>query len=247
MELFLAGSVGNQTMLPMQQSSFEVPKNVFRHTNPEERLVYQATKPDGSPLPNWLEFDGQNLTFRGTPPASVRGAVDVVVIAKDSRGNQAAAQFRITVTQDLRTGTPVSDAQRQAGQRVGLPGATGEGLSPNPAPAPGGGEEGGGEPSPDAAPEPSPPAPTSPPPEGTPDVPPGQRADAGALDAWSILDPAAHWSGGDGPAFQEVGGMAGRSSFAAQLYAAGRPGLLAEARALLDSLLLSAGTDRDAA
>ena len=79
-ELFLAGSVGNQTLLPQQQTSFQVPKNIFRHTNPSERLVYQAVRPDGSPLPNWLQFDAQNLSFRGAPPTEARGALAIVIV-----------------------------------------------------------------------------------------------------------------------------------------------------------------------
>ncbi|WP_431855228.1 VCBS domain-containing protein [Azospirillum sp.] len=196
-ELFLSGSVGNQVMLPLQQTSFQVPPTVFRHTNPGEKLAYQAVRPDGSPLPNWIQFDAQNLTFRGTPPAGVKGNVDIVIVAKDTRGHQAAAQFRILVGQDLRTNTPVDDAQRQSG-------------NPNRAPAP--------EPAAEAAPA-------------------ERRADAGAAADMEV-----------GMDVEPFAGMpAGRTSFTAQLHAAGAPGVLAEARALLDALLLAADVERDAA
>ncbi|WP_208852224.1 VCBS domain-containing protein [Roseomonas genomospecies 6] len=228
-ELFLAGSVGNQTLLPQQQTSFQVPKNIFRHTNPNERLVYQATRPDGSPLPNWLQFDAQNLSFRGAPPTEARGALDIVIVAKDSRGNQAAAQFRVLVTQDLNTQTPVGNGRgEQPSGGEGRPQAQGqqppgEGQGGNPI-----GNQGGEQDQPALQ------------------VPRDQRADAGApdsmegADAWTatdrnIADLAP--SGATPPA--------GRASFSAQLHAAGRPGLLAEARSLLNALLVT--DDRNAA
>jgi hypothetical protein len=101
LELFLAGSPGNRVVIPEQQATFQVPKSIFRHANPSERLSYEARTPYGSPLPPWISFDAENLAFTGTPPASAQGAVDVVIIARDGRGNQASAPFRITVTRDI--------------------------------------------------------------------------------------------------------------------------------------------------
>ena len=245
-ELFLAGSVGNHTVLPEQQASFQVPKNIFRHTNPNERLVFQAVRPDGSPLPNWLQFDAQNLSFRGVPPAQARGALDIVIVAKDSRGNQAAAQFRILVTQDLNTQAPVGNGRgEQPSGGEGRPQAQGqqppgEGQGEGQGQGQGqlqfqfqfqGGQPNGGQ---DGKP-------------GEPALQPpkDQRADAGVpdsmegADAWTITGRSvADAAFGAEP-------LAGRASFTAQLHAAGRPGLLAEARSLLNALLV--GDDRDAA
>ncbi|WP_209766606.1 VCBS domain-containing protein [Azospirillum rugosum] len=238
-ELFLAGSVGNQTVLPEQQASFQVPKNIFRHTNPNERLVYQAVRPDGSPLPNWLQFDAQNLSFRGVPPAQARGALDIVIVAKDGRGNQAAAQFRILVTQDLNTQAPIGNGRgEQPSGGEGRPQAQGQqppgegqGQGPGQGGSPSGnqGEGQGGEPG-----------------QPTLQVPKDQRADAGApdsmegADAWATTGRSVADAGHFGAA-----PLAGRTSFTAQLHAAGRPGLLAEARSLLNALLVT--DDRNAA
>ncbi|AWK89144.1 hypothetical protein DEW08_24430 (plasmid) [Azospirillum thermophilum] len=226
-DLFLAGSVGNQVMLPQQQTSFQVPPNVFRHTNPGEKLVYQATRPDGSPLPNWLQFDAPNMTFRGTPPASARGNVDVVIIAKDTRGNQAAAQFRILVSQDLRTGTPVDDAQREAGNAAGR-------AAPPVLPVPPAGGQG-------AAPAPQGEAPNRTAP------PDGGRPQAGAPGATAPAQTPARDQRAEVDVESFFGMPAGRSAFTAQVQAAGLPGLLAEARALLDTLLAASDTDQEAA
>ena len=237
-ELFLAGSVGNQTLLPMQQATFQVPKNIFRHTNPNERLVYQAVRPDGSPLPNWLQFDAQNLAFRGAPPATARGALDIVIVAKDSRGNQAAAQFRVLVTQDLNTQTLIANGRgQQPAQAEGPPEGQGDGQGEGQTP----------DREPDQRPLQIPGRDINPPEaQNQPNVllPKEQRADAGVPDSMEGAD-AWMTAGIRAGAPADAAPAAGRASFTAQLHAAGRPGLLAEARALLNTLLQS--DDRNAA
>ncbi len=105
-------SVGNKFVIPEQPATVEVPPNIFRHTNPSEPLAFEAHKPDGSPLPKWLVFDSRNLTFRGTPPDSARGPVDIVIAAKDTRGAKAEAQFRILVGRDAADDAPVQQGTK---------------------------------------------------------------------------------------------------------------------------------------
>jgi hypothetical protein len=80
------------------EQNFGVPKTTFRHSDSSERLTYEAKQADGRPLPDWLQFDRESLTFSGTPPAGSK-SLDIVVTAKDSKGNLAAAHFHITVQQ----------------------------------------------------------------------------------------------------------------------------------------------------
>jgi hypothetical protein len=110
-DLMLVGSVGNRFVIPEQAATIAVPPNVFRHTNGNENLTYEARRPDGSPLPQWLAFDARNLTFHGKAPNTARGAVDIVIVAKDTKGNSAEAQFKILVGQDVGNGTPAQDKQ----------------------------------------------------------------------------------------------------------------------------------------
>ncbi|MBR9971090.1 DUF4347 domain-containing protein [Magnetospirillum sulfuroxidans] len=128
-DLMLVGSVGNRFIIPNQTSNIEVPPNVFRHTNPNEPLAFEARRPDGSPLPKWLIFDARNLTFKGTPPDTAKGAVDIVIVAKDTNGNKAEAQFRILVGQNVGEDMPVQDGTRP-------PAAEAPSLPPNQVEAP---------------------------------------------------------------------------------------------------------------
>ena len=98
-DLYLAGSLRNQVVLERQLYSFSIPPGTFRHTNGNEELQYEATKPDGSPLPEWLAFNPKKLDFTGTPPLDARNT-DVVVVAKDHCGNRVYAQFRVLVTKE---------------------------------------------------------------------------------------------------------------------------------------------------
>jgi len=207
LELFLSGSVGNQLMQSQMQTAFQVPPQVFHHTNPGEPLAFQAVRPDGSPLPNWLAFDARNLTFRGTPPTDAAGNLDVLVVAKDARGNQAAAQFRILIAHDVNEARAGGPGRAPAAES---PPATGE-VAPAPTGEPTTGEA--------TAPE------------------TGNRADATPFPAGGRL---AGFGGAETVAD-------GRASLSDQVRGAGATGLLADARALLNSLLAALDNDRDAA
>ena len=121
--LYLTGSVHNQTVKEMRNYSFSVPTNVFCHCNPVEELTYEATKKDGSPLPGWLHFDPKMLRFNGVPP---KGAVstDIIVIATDRYGNQAFATFAAMVKKDrgghneILTDKPITNQSQKPGQHA---------------------------------------------------------------------------------------------------------------------------------
>jgi len=114
LDLMLVASVGNRFVVPEQPATIEVPPSVFRSSNPGEPLAYEAVRPDGSPLPKWLSFDARNLTFRGVPPDSARGAVDIVIVAKDTHGNKAEAEFKILVGRDAGNDAPVQNGTKAA-------------------------------------------------------------------------------------------------------------------------------------
>ncbi|HEV7370290.1 VCBS domain-containing protein, partial [Arenibaculum sp.] len=237
LELFVAGTVGNQVMLAENNHSFQVPKSIFRHTNQQERLTYEAKRPDGTPLPSWLQFDAENLSFSGTPPADATGTVEISIVARDARGNEATAQFRVTVGRDVDGGLPGDNPQdagtpppETEGQVPGepVPGEPGADPAADPAAGPAG--------TPDGAPDGAPGGPAG---EGEPaeEAPGPQAVLEGAgirpvqvADAWTLATDA----GSEGPA-----------SFAAQLRAAGRQGLIAEGRAILESLARAAAPASD--
>jgi hypothetical protein len=130
LELMLVGSVGNRFVVSDQPATIEVPSNIFRSTNLNEKLAYEAHLPDGSPLPNWLTFDPRNLTFRGTPPDSARGAVDIVIVAKDTHANTAEAQFKILVGRNTGNDAPVHEGSRPHGAQTPSPRGSNGPLGP---------------------------------------------------------------------------------------------------------------------
>ncbi len=81
-----------------------------------DSLTYSATLEDESPLPSWLSFEHETLTFRGTPVAEDIGSLNITVQADDSRGGIANDTFEIAVTdtpsvnQDVDNVFPITDA-----------------------------------------------------------------------------------------------------------------------------------------
>jgi hypothetical protein len=115
-ELNLVGEAPDRLMTEEVHGSFAVPPSIFRHTNPAEILSYEATRPDGSPLPGWLKFNVRDLTFSGTPPRGAR-SVDVLIVARDAYGHKASATFHIFVNREpgrLRAALPAADAVADA-------------------------------------------------------------------------------------------------------------------------------------
>jgi hypothetical protein len=95
-DLYLTGTLRNQVVQQIQAYSFSIPLGTFRHTNPNERLEYQATQGDGSPLPKWLDFNPKTLKFSGIPPNGAL-TIEVIVKAKDGYGKEAFATFKVVV------------------------------------------------------------------------------------------------------------------------------------------------------
>lgn len=78
---------------------FEVPADAF--SDPDgDPLSFKAALSDGSPLPDWLSFDG--ISFTGTPPQDFNGALELTVTASDG---SLEVQDSFTLTID-----PVADA-----------------------------------------------------------------------------------------------------------------------------------------
>ena len=68
--------------------AYTVPTGAFTDPDEGDTLTYSATLADGSPLPDWLNFDQATATFSGTPPASEGGGVEVLSILIDATDNQ---------------------------------------------------------------------------------------------------------------------------------------------------------------
>ena len=97
--LSLTGSLRDQVVLELQRYSFSIPRWMFRHTDPNEQLEFVAMRANGSSLPGWLTFNPKMLKFSGEPP---RGAHNerVMVIARDTYGNEVHATFNVHVNKE---------------------------------------------------------------------------------------------------------------------------------------------------
>jgi len=96
-QLALVGSVENRFVIEDQDLLIQVPPDIFIDSDPNAELTYDAKLPDGTPLPNWLSFDANDLTFTGTPPLNSHGRVEIVITARDQYGNTAEASFSILI------------------------------------------------------------------------------------------------------------------------------------------------------
>jgi CshA-type fibril repeat protein len=95
----LTGSLRDQVVLELKHFSFDVPSWAFRHTNPNEQLHFEASYPDGSPLPEWLKFNPKLLRFSGVPPKGAHNET-VMVTASDAYGNEVHAVFTVHVNKE---------------------------------------------------------------------------------------------------------------------------------------------------
>ena len=112
--------------------TFQLPSTTF--SNPGNlTLTYQATSKDGSILPNWLQFNGFNLTFSGTPPLTGLGSVNVIVTAQDPLGIQAAASLSFNIQPNFppQVQQPISDQSANVGALFSLFIATDTFIDPN--------------------------------------------------------------------------------------------------------------------
>jgi YD repeat-containing protein len=105
------GSLSNQTMYGTHQSSFGFNTSVFYESD-GDTLSYTAgtyqmqsipgepTTEIDSPLPSWLTFYSNSLTFSGTPPQSAVGQTfHIYIQGANPQGQYVEGYFNITVAQ----------------------------------------------------------------------------------------------------------------------------------------------------
>lgn len=93
----LVGNTDHKDAEVERQNDFTLPEDLFVHSNRGTQLVYTASLPDGSPLPDWMEFDPDSLSITCTPPADAEGTMEVIISAEDSRGLRADATVNIKI------------------------------------------------------------------------------------------------------------------------------------------------------
>lgn len=94
---FFTAPLPDQTAREGQDYAFLVPDGSIRDPDPDDSLAYTACRPGGEPLPAWLVFDNERLTFAGTPQAADVGLLEIELTATDSSGAAIADRFTIDV------------------------------------------------------------------------------------------------------------------------------------------------------
>ncbi|OYU01548.1 MAG: hypothetical protein CFE36_09685 [Sphingomonadaceae bacterium PASS1] len=116
----LAAPIADQYVTEDAAWSYQVPAGTF--SDPDgDALTYSANSGDGSPLPDWLEFDTATQTFSGTPPQDFNGNVSVKVTASDGSLTDSDT-FVLTVSpvEDEATGSVVVNGTVAEGGTVGV-------------------------------------------------------------------------------------------------------------------------------
>jgi hypothetical protein len=101
--LFVYHAIPGMRLVADEGHSFAVPQDAFAHSDPAARVFLDARLVGGASLPGWLSFEGASGLFAGTPPEGLHGEADVDVIARDSEGREAHAQFVLPID-ELRAG-----------------------------------------------------------------------------------------------------------------------------------------------
>jgi hypothetical protein len=91
-----------------------LPADAFVHSDENAVVKLEAKQADNSSLPSWVRFDAATGSFEVTPPATFRGKLDLKVIARDDKGNEATALFRLFV------GEPTEPVETKPQSRQGL-------------------------------------------------------------------------------------------------------------------------------
>ncbi|MBL4589430.1 MAG: hypothetical protein JKY11_05055, partial [Alphaproteobacteria bacterium] len=113
-EFWVAASVDEKLIIENKETVFQVSKGIFKHSRPGEILTYESTMEDGSPLPDWLLFDSESLTYKGTAPVGAEKVLEIIIIARDSKGNEVRAPIRVVITREIADGelnVPENDNQ----------------------------------------------------------------------------------------------------------------------------------------
>jgi Ca2+-binding RTX toxin-like protein len=90
-----------------EENVYKIPENIFKDSNPDDRLTINVTLADGSALPSWLVFDRQTLSLSGNPTAEqLRAPINLKFTATDLGGLSIATATTLTA---FRIGTSGDD------------------------------------------------------------------------------------------------------------------------------------------
>ena len=115
-ELRIGHGLEEQDITALRPFTIQLPSDIFIHTNVNAVIQLTATQIDGTPLPDWLEFNARKGEFKGMAPAESVSEIDVIITARDENGHTATVRFRIRIGDRLSSGKPgLSEQFRNTG------------------------------------------------------------------------------------------------------------------------------------
>jgi VCBS repeat-containing protein len=93
----LAAPLPDQVYRKEQTFTFQLAPGSFSDVDTGDSLTYRAMLENGQPLPTWVSFDPNTLTFSGTLPVGQLTPTPIMVAARDSKGLETADVFSIAV------------------------------------------------------------------------------------------------------------------------------------------------------
>jgi uncharacterized repeat protein (TIGR02059 family) len=102
-QLLIVNNPDSHYILVEQYSTFSLTHGVFRHTDPNANMTYEASLSDGRPLPDWIQFDTASGRFFAKPPHGTEGSMDIKVTARDDKGHTAVVNFLLHVKEKKAT------------------------------------------------------------------------------------------------------------------------------------------------
>ncbi len=94
----LTGSLDDGEIRAGYSQTLNLPRDLFRHSNPNEQLTFTVTLEDGRPLPAWLTWNSETMSFTGKPERALDSPLVIKIVARDRSNNSAATLFRLNVT-----------------------------------------------------------------------------------------------------------------------------------------------------
>jgi Ca2+-binding RTX toxin-like protein len=89
--------VENQTISSGEEWIFALDPETYVDADVGDVITYAARLENGDPLPSWLTFNAQTLTFSGTPTAGDAGVMTIALSAEDEDGYSDETYFDLTV------------------------------------------------------------------------------------------------------------------------------------------------------
>ena len=85
----IARKLDDQRLPPGTAFEFSLPADAFVDPVPGEVIKISAKRATGKPLPHWMSFDDETLTFRGKVPKHEHGTTRIRIKARDFDGEKA--------------------------------------------------------------------------------------------------------------------------------------------------------------